>query len=189
LSDYKQIVSLDPFPPCYNGKVSYPLAAPPPLFNVENIMEKQTRPFLAAWMLVPAVLAAPALISGLSIWFDWGPDLLLLALAAATAVLAALVDHTRALRWALIGGALGAITSPLLLLQPDHSWTLFAWWLACFALAAALLVPLLWDTATPPRRRTASRTPAPGAEAPAREGSREGSREGLAQALPRRADR
>jgi hypothetical protein len=127
-------------------------------------------------MLVPPILAVPALVSGLSIWHHWGPHLLLLSLAGTTALLALIVNHERALRWGIIGSVIGLITSPLLLLYAGRSGTHFAWWIAATALALALLVPLLWDTAAPARRPR----PTP---------RQEGSRDGLTPPVPHHADR
>jgi hypothetical protein len=124
-------------------------------------MKHNNRHWIASWMFVPAILAVPALVSGLSIWFQWGPDWFALSIAVTGAVLALVLDCRRALRWAFLGAGLGVATCPLLLLLDKPAWTLFAWWIAGMALIPALLVPLLWSPAPSPSVRRSSRKPTP----------------------------
>jgi hypothetical protein len=128
-------------------------------------MKPMNRHSFAAWMFVPLILFVPALISGLSIWNQWGPHWLMLSLAAAAALLAVLIDFGRAWRWGLVGAALGLITSPLLLLFAQPNWTGFGWWVAVATLLTALIVPLVWEASLPPHNRRAA--PSAAARAPA----------------------
>jgi hypothetical protein len=127
-------------------------------FLVECHMKPMNRHSLAAWMFVPLILFVPALVSGLSIWNQWGPQWLLLSIALAVALLAVMVDFRRAWRWALVGGALGLVTSPLLLLFARPDWTGFGWWIAIPALMTALIVPLVWEASLPPHKSHAAST-------------------------------
>jgi hypothetical protein len=96
-------------------------------------------------MLVPVVLAAPALTAGLSLWFDWGPQWTALAIVLAVALLALFLDYRRALRYGLVGAGAGLITCPLLLLLGSPAWYLFVTWIGTAMVLPALLVPLLFD--------------------------------------------
>jgi hypothetical protein len=95
-------------------------------------------------MLVPIVLAAPALISGLSLWFDWGPQWPALAIVLAGATLALMLDYRRALRCGLVGAGAGLLTCPLLLLLGNPAWYLFVTWMTSAIVLPALLIPLLF---------------------------------------------
>jgi len=117
---------------------------------------RQRRYTTAAWMLVPVVLAAPALVAGLSVWFDWGPEWPALAIFLAGVALALALDPRRALRGGLIGAGIGLITCPVLLLLGQPDWLLFAIWIGGAVALAALLVPLLFGA---PTRPSASRYP------------------------------
>ncbi len=123
-------------------------------------MEQERHRYFASWMLVPAILVVPAAVSGLSIWNNWGPHWLLLSIAVTAALLALLIDHERALLWALIGAALGLVTSPILLLFPKPTWGLLAWWVTAAALTVAVLVPLMWASPSP-RKHQSPRNSAP----------------------------
>jgi hypothetical protein len=143
-------------------------------------MKHRNRRYIASWMVVPALLAVPALVSGLSIWNHWGPQWVALACAATIAILALIVDMERALRWALVGAAVGLVTSPVLLLLPSATWEWFGWWVTGAALGAALLVPLLWGMSSP--------TPNPLPPRKAHGSDAEGALERLAATLPQRAN-
>jgi hypothetical protein len=110
-------------------------------------MKQLNRHWFAAWMFVPLALLVPAVISGLSIWNDWGPHWLMLSIAATAGLLALLIDRRHAWRWGAVGGAIGLVTSPLLLLLGRANWSAFGWWVTICALAAALVLPLVWDGA------------------------------------------
>lgn len=110
---------------------------------------KQRRFTTASWMLVPIVLAAPALTAGLSLWFDWGPQWTALAILLAATLLALFLDYRRALRYGLAGAAAGLITCPLLLLLGAPAWYLFAIWILAATALPALLAPLLFNPAPP----------------------------------------
>ena len=104
---------------------------------------KQRRITTASWMLVPIVLAAPALVSGVSLWFDWGPQWPVVSLLLAVASLALALDFRRALRCGAAGAFVGLLTSPLLLLLGSPGWPLFGAWIASAIAVSALVTPLL----------------------------------------------
>lgn len=106
---------------------------------------KNLRFATASWMLVPIVLAAPAAIAGLSLWFDWGPQWPGLAIVLAGGLLALVLDFRRALRYGLMGAGVGLLTSPLLLLLGHPAWYLFVTWILAAGVLPALLVPLLMN--------------------------------------------
>ena len=114
---------------------------------------KNLRFATASWMLVPIVLAAPAAIAGLSLWFDWGPQWPGLAIVLAGWLLALVLDFSRALRFGLIGAVVGLLTCPLLLLLDQPAWYLFATWILGVSALPALLIPLLLN---PPESTRAS---------------------------------
>lgn len=94
-------------------------------------------------MLVPIVLIIPALIAGLSLWYNWGPLWPALAIVLAGAMLALVLDYRRALRFGLLGAVVGLITCPALLLLNRSDWYLFITWITSVMVLAALLVPLV----------------------------------------------
>jgi hypothetical protein len=143
-------------------------------------MKHYNRRYIASWMVVPALLAVPALVSGLSIWNHWGPQWVALAGAATIAILALIVDIERALRWALVGAAVGLATSPVLLLLHNATWEWFGWWVTGAALGTALLVPLLWGMSSP--------TPNPLPPRKPHGNDAEGALERLAATLPQRVN-
>jgi hypothetical protein len=143
-------------------------------------MKHRNRRYIASWMVVPALLAVPAFVSGLSIWNHWGPQWLALAGAATIAILALIVDHERALRWALVGAVVGLITSPILLLLQNATWEWLGWWVTAATLSAALLVPLLWGMSSP------TPNPLPPRKPHAKDA--EGALERLAATLPQRGN-
>ena len=106
---------------------------------------KQRRFTTAAWMLVPIVLAAPALTAGLSLWFEWGPQWTALAIFLAAALLALSLDHRCALRYGRFGAAAGLLTCPLLMLLNNPAWYLFVIWVLAAAALPALSAALLFD--------------------------------------------
>ena len=107
-------------------------------------------------MLVPIVLAAPALVSGLSLWFDWGPLWPAISLLLAAALLALALDFRRALRCGVIGAAAGLATCPALLLVGHPGWSIFAAWITGAIVLFALVAPLLL---APPGRAEAQQQP------------------------------
>ncbi len=125
-------------------------------------MKDMTHHRIAAWMLVPAILVVPAIISGISIWNSWSPHWLLISIAVTAALLALLVDYRRAVRWGVVGMLLGLISSPVLLLFRGSDKALFAWWIMAVALSTAFLVPLMWGGATPPAPPRPPPAPLPG---------------------------
>lgn len=104
---------------------------------------RQRRIATASWMLVPIVLAAPALVSGVSLWFDWGPLWPAVSILLAVASLALALDYRRALRCGAAGALVGLLTSPLLLLLGSPGWPLFGAWIASAVSVSALVTPLL----------------------------------------------
>jgi hypothetical protein len=117
-------------------------------------MEQEKHCYFASWMLVPAILVVPAVISGLSIWNNWGPHWFMSSIAVAAALLALIIDHEHALRYALIGAGLGLITSPILLLFSKPDLGLFGWWVTAAALTVAFVVPLMWKSSSPPQQQS-----------------------------------
>jgi hypothetical protein len=109
---------------------------------------KQRRFATASWMLVPILLAAPAVLSGLSLWFNWGPQWPAFSIVLAGACLALVLDFRRALRFGFFGAWVGLATCPVLLLLLDHPVPyIFVTWIASAIVVPALLIPLLVNPA------------------------------------------
>lgn len=125
-------------------------------------MKFVTHRHIASWMLVPAILVVPAFISGISIWNSWSPHWLLISIAVTAALLALLVDYRRAVRWAVVGILLGALTSPVLFLFSHADRALVAWWIIAVALVTAFLMPLVWGGPHPPGQPCSPQVAQPG---------------------------
>jgi hypothetical protein len=110
-------------------------------------------------MLVPIVLAAPALVSGVSLWLGWGPEWTALSILLAAAVLALVLDFRRALRYGTFGAGAGLVTSPLLWLLGASAWYFYVTWITGAMVLPALLAPLLFapspHSTTPQTQRMA----------------------------------
>lgn len=105
-------------------------------------------------MLVPIVLAAPAVIAGLCLWFDWGPQWPGLTVVLSGVLLALVLDYRRALRYGFFGILAGLATSPLLLLLGYSDWYLIATWVIGISVVPALLVPLMMTPTQQPNERS-----------------------------------